>query len=93
MAAAQDSEIRKNFQRSLTKQGFKFKLGYKVTGASVDGDTVTLAVENVKDGKTEELTANVVLVSAGAQACHHTGDTSPGSCAGAFHGKPMYSNA
>ena len=28
--AAQDSEIRKNFQRSLTKQGFKFKLGYNV---------------------------------------------------------------
>ena len=65
--AAQDSEIRKNFQRSLTKQGFKFKLGYKVTGASVDDDTVTLTVENVKDGKSEELTANVVLVSAGAR--------------------------
>ena len=73
MAAAQDSEIRKNFQRSLTKQGFKFKLGYKVTGASVDGDTVTLTVENVKDGKSEELTANVVLVSAGALARNPVG--------------------
>ncbi|KAK9822468.1 hypothetical protein WJX81_005700 [Elliptochloris bilobata] len=60
-----DSEIRKNFQRSLTKQGFKFKLGYKVTGAEVTGDVVKLTVENVKDGKSEQLEASVVLVSAG----------------------------
>jgi len=63
---SQDSEIRKNFQRSLTKQGFKFKLGYKVTGARLEGDVVKLSVENVKDGKSEEVEANVVLVSAGA---------------------------
>jgi len=37
-----------------------------VTGAQLEGDAVKLAVENVKTGASEELEANVVLVSAGA---------------------------
>ena len=46
-----DAEMSKNFQRILTKQGIKFKLGTKVMGATRDGDKVSVAVEAVKDGK------------------------------------------
>lgn len=61
----QDGEVRKAFQRSLTKQGFKFKLGVKVNSAKVEGNSVVLDTESVKDGKKEEMTADIVLVSAG----------------------------
>ena len=61
----QDGEIRKAFQRALTKQGFKFKLGVKVNSAKVDGKSVVLDTESVKDGKKEEMKADIVLVSAG----------------------------
>lgn len=61
----QDTEIRKAFQRSLTKQGFKFMLGTKVLGARVEGDVVKLTVEPSKGGEQQELDANIVLVSAG----------------------------
>ncbi len=37
-----------------------------MTGAKLEGDAVKLSVENVKTGASEELEANVVLVSAGA---------------------------
>jgi hypothetical protein len=61
----QDGEVRKAFQRSLTKQGFKFKLGIKVQSAKTDGKTVTLETESVKGGKQETMEADIVLVSAG----------------------------
>ena len=61
-----DGEIRKAFQRSLTKQGFKFKLNTKVTGAKKSsGGGVVLSLESSKGGAAEELEADVVLVSAG----------------------------
>lgn len=60
-----DGEVRKTFQRSLTKQGFKFKLGYKVTAAEITGDSVKLTVEPSKGGPPETLEADVVLVSTG----------------------------
>lgn len=62
---AMDGEVRKAFQRALTKQGFKFKLGVKVNSAKVEGNTVVLDTELVKDGKKEEMKADIVLVSAG----------------------------
>ena len=62
--------MRKAFQRALTKQGFKFKLGVKVNGAKVEGNSVILDTELVKDGKKEEMKADIVLVSAGkSSAC------------------------
>ena len=61
----QDREIAKAFQRALTKQGFKWKLGFKCNKAEVEGDTVKLHVEAAKDGKQETLEANIVLVAAG----------------------------
>lgn len=60
-----DGEIRKSFQRSLTKQGFKFKLGTKVTGAEVGASGVKLTLEPAKGGDSTTLEAEVVLVSTG----------------------------
>ena len=60
-----DGEIRKAFQRSLTKQGFKFKLNTKVTAAKKSGSGVVLSLESANGGATEEFEADVVLVSAG----------------------------
>lgn len=60
-----DGEVSKSFQKILVKQGLKFKLGYKVTGASRSGDSVTVSLEK-KDGSTkEDVSADVVLVSVG----------------------------
>lgn len=60
-----DSEIRRNFQRSLQKQGMKFKLSTKVTGAKVVGDKVKLSIEKAEGGNPEELETDIVLVSTG----------------------------
>lgn len=63
-----DAEIRRNFQRTLQKQGIAFRLGTKVSGARREGEKVVLSVEPAKEGgkgKREELTVDVVLVSAG----------------------------
>ena len=60
-----DMEISKNFQRICQKQGLKFKLNTKVVGARKDGDKILVNVEGVKDGKTEELEADVLLVCVG----------------------------
>ncbi len=63
-----DAEIAKLFQRALMKQGFKFRLGTKVTGASATNDGVKLMVEPVKGGAAETLSADVVLVAVGRRA-------------------------
>lgn len=61
----QDAEVRKAFQRALSKQGLKFKLGYKVLSAKVAGSSVKMELEPAKGGKQETLEVDVVLVSAG----------------------------
>ncbi len=60
-----DDEITKHFQRSLTKQGLKFRLGSKVTKAEVGGAGITLSVEPAKGGAAETVEADIVLVSIG----------------------------
>jgi len=60
-----DDEIAKTFQKTLTKQGIKFKLGTKVTGADKTDGKVFVKTEAAKDGKEETLEADVVLVSVG----------------------------
>jgi dihydrolipoamide dehydrogenase len=60
-----DTEVATAFQRVLQKQGFKFRLGTKVTGASVAADGVTLTFEPVKGGASETLKADIVLVAIG----------------------------
>ncbi len=62
---AMDDEIAKTMQRVLKKQGMTFKLGTKVTGAKKSRTGVTLTVEPAKGGKSEELKADIVLVSIG----------------------------
>jgi dihydrolipoamide dehydrogenase len=60
-----DDEITKQFQRSLTKQGLKFRLSSKVTKAETTDAGVTLTVEPAKGGPAETLQADVVLVCIG----------------------------
>jgi len=60
-----DDEVTKQFQRSLQKQGLKFRLGSKVTKAESGADGVTLTVEPAKGGAAETLQADVVLVCIG----------------------------
>lgn len=60
-----DGEIAKQFQRVLEKQGFTFRLGAKVTGATKSKSGVTLSVEPAAGGKAEEVTADVVLLAIG----------------------------
>jgi len=61
-----DMEISKNFQRVMTKQGLKFKLNTKVTGATRNADgKITVSLEGAKDGKTSEIEADVLLVCVG----------------------------
>ena len=63
-----DAEIAKTFERVLGKQGIKFRLGTKVTGAKRGNEGVTLTVEPAKGGPAEEILADVVLVSIGRRA-------------------------
>ncbi len=60
-----DGEVAKAFERILTRQGMKFRLGMKVTGARKGNDGVTLSIEPAKGGAAEELKADIVLLSIG----------------------------
>merc|ERR1712223_453313 len=60
-----DMEVSKQFQRICQKQGLKFKLNTKVTAARREGEKVKVSIEGVKDGKTEEMDADVLLVCVG----------------------------
>ncbi|KIZ46202.1 MULTISPECIES: dihydrolipoyl dehydrogenase [Rhodopseudomonas] len=60
-----DSEIVKQFQRILEKQGFAFKLGAKVTGVDGAGAKLKVTVEAAAGGNPEVLDADVVLVAIG----------------------------
>ena len=60
-----DAEIAKAFERILTRQGMKFRLGMKVSGARKGNDEVTLTIEPAKGGTAEELRGDVVLASIG----------------------------
>uniref|UniRef100_A0A667HBF1 Dihydrolipoyl dehydrogenase, mitochondrial n=1 Tax=Lynx canadensis TaxID=61383 RepID=A0A667HBF1_LYNCA len=61
-----DMEISKNFQRILQKQGFKFKLNTKVTGATKKSDgKIDVSIEGASGGKAEVITCDVLLVCIG----------------------------
>lgn len=60
-----DAEISKNIQKTLGKQGMKFKLNTKVVKGDDSGETVKIDVEAAKGGKEETLDADVVLVAIG----------------------------
>ena len=60
-----DLEVAKAFEKSLTKQGMKFRLATKVTGAKADAKSVSLTVEPVAGGAAETIKADYVLVAIG----------------------------
>jgi len=60
-----DREISNEFQKILTKQGIKFKMGSKVESLNSNGNLVTIKYTNVKDTKEEIIEVDKVLVSVG----------------------------
>jgi dihydrolipoamide dehydrogenase len=60
-----DSEVCRQFQRLLEKQGMTFKLASKVTGVDTSGKTLKASVEPAAGGATETIEADIVLVSIG----------------------------
>jgi dihydrolipoamide dehydrogenase len=60
-----DSEVCRQFQRLLEKQGMTFKLASKVTGVDTSGKTLKASVEPAAGGAAETIEADVVLVSIG----------------------------
>ncbi len=60
-----DLETAKNFQKILEKQGIKFLLGQKVLSAVKQNKGVKLTLESVSDKTSQELLADVALVSIG----------------------------
>ena len=59
IATGMDTETATAFQRILQKQGIKFRLGVKVTGATASAEGVSLTVEPVKGGPAETLQADI----------------------------------
>jgi len=60
-----DGEVSKQMKRILEKQGMKFKMASKVTGAKATASNVALTVEPREGGKAETIKADVVLVAIG----------------------------
>ena len=60
-----DREISDEFQKILTKQGIKFKMGSKVQSVSNKGGIVSIRYTNVKNSKEEIIEVDKVLVSVG----------------------------
>ncbi len=60
-----DGDVAKQYMRILKKQGIKFKLGHKVTGAKANGKALDVAVEPAAGGDAQTLSADVVLVAIG----------------------------
>src|SRR5579883_935188 len=60
-----DGEVGKQFQRLLERQGIKFRLSTKVTGAARSESGVKLALEPAQGGASEALDCDVVLVAIG----------------------------
>jgi hypothetical protein len=50
-----DMEISKSFQKILTKQGLKFRLDTKVTGAEKTSGGVSVHIEGAKGGNAEKV--------------------------------------
>lgn len=66
IAAGADTELAKEFQKVLTKQGVKFILNSKVTSAEVQaGGGAKVKIEDAKGGNEQVLDVDVVLVSVG----------------------------
>jgi pyruvate/2-oxoglutarate dehydrogenase complex dihydrolipoamide dehydrogenase (E3) component len=62
--------LRKQFQKSLTKQGLKFKLSTKVLSAEKKDGKVIVTTEAAKDGKQETVRRSRSLVAGRAKQVH-----------------------
>ncbi|MFP4002898.1 MAG: dihydrolipoyl dehydrogenase, partial [Alphaproteobacteria bacterium] len=60
-----DSELSRQFQRILGRQGLAFKLGTRVTAVENGKDGVTVSVEGANGGGGETIKADVVLMAVG----------------------------
>lgn len=65
--ATMDKTLGKELQKSLTKIGFQFLLGHKVTGASVKGKKVTVTADSPK-GEKVTLEGDYCIVAVGRTA-------------------------
>ncbi|HEY1025209.1 MAG TPA: dihydrolipoyl dehydrogenase [Sphingobacteriaceae bacterium] len=62
-----DKTLGKELQKSLTKLGFQFLFGHKVTGATVKGKTVTVTADNSK-GEKVSVEGDYCIVAVGRTA-------------------------
>ncbi len=62
-----DKQLSKELQKTLQKTGMEFYLGHKVTGASVQGEEVTVTFDTPK-GENKELKGDYCLVAVGRVA-------------------------
>jgi len=60
-----DSEVTKQFQRMLEKQGFKFHLSHKVASVAKNQEGAVVSIEPSAGGEAITLDADVVLVAIG----------------------------
>jgi dihydrolipoamide dehydrogenase len=60
-----DSEIAKQFQRLLTRQGMKFQLSTKVKGVEKKGEALSVTLEPAAGGAPTQIEADVVMVCIG----------------------------
>ncbi len=60
-----DREISNEFKKILTKQGIKFKMGFKVNSVKSNNTNVLISCTDVKNSKEEILEFDKVLVSVG----------------------------
>jgi dihydrolipoamide dehydrogenase len=60
-----DGEVAKQFQRTLEKQGFAFRLGAKLSAVDTSGKALAAKIEPASGGAPETLEADVVLVCIG----------------------------
>ncbi|MEI6187220.1 MAG: dihydrolipoyl dehydrogenase [Alphaproteobacteria bacterium] len=65
---AMDKEVAKNLQKSLEKQGMKFRLSTKVLSATNSKNGVELEVDSASGGQKEKITTDVLLVAIGRKA-------------------------
>ena len=63
-----DGQASDALKRILEKQGFKFHMGAKVTGARISGNGVSVSMETRDGGKLDGLDGDVVLVATGRRA-------------------------
>ncbi len=63
-----DREISSEFKKILTKQGLKFKMGFKVNFVKNNNSSVLINCTNIKESKEENLEFDKVLVAVGRKA-------------------------